>query len=617
MEKVKQIIQRNSEIVKRIKEYLDVVNLQFLDAHMYIEIICLSSRQDPPLDTYHYRMSFDSYAENLLGIVRSYPIKTGPYILNSDLDDWYIRWELADGIDLYKHVYESKSRMDVGECKKQVMNSYNRNAHIFSLVGHHCLKSVWNEELSSDEKTEAQESLILDLKTMLHLDIDSLREFSVQIDHLTFSCEVVKLCEVRLKKIEGVFGECVTYYDNSNCLTKAQSINIPFKIKWMAIDWEVIDIADGFFNNCNEVETLIFPDDLKSFNWSFWNCPKLREIKTKVRSVSSYDKRNLFSHDGVLYRFVGEHEGSFGDKCELIAYPNMHAKEYQIPCEIEFEYHTIKVISISKFAFKDCDNLEILKIPESVTKIGCNAFYRCNNLRTIYYWGFFKNLKIEGFCGRYGSVNPTWLCKTTIPSLQPKVEFTFSEEEHPNGALKFTIGGVNFKMIRVNVSNKYSSFIGETAVTRALWKIVMGDYPDGQNNEQYAVVVNYLEACEFIEKLKSFTKMAFGLPTPAVWLQAAKGGKEKIDFNGIRIQPTKYRVKSIRTNDLGLYDMFGSGELCRIIMDSVYVPLMGSAILGKVNEKSLETKERVRHSFRLYMYCENSSWINHEYFCDF
>ena len=81
----------------------------------------------------------------------------------------------------------------------------------------------------------------------------------------------------------------------------------------------------------------------------------------------------FFSHDGVLYRFIGD-IAQRHNECELIAYPNMHAKYYQIPDEIEYYHRKRKVIGISKFAFKDCDNIETLYIPKSVKYIGLNAF---------------------------------------------------------------------------------------------------------------------------------------------------------------------------------------------------------------------------------------------------
>ena len=251
-----------------------------------------------------------------------------------------------------------------------------------------------------------------------------------------------------------------------------------------------------------------------------------------------------------------------------------------------------------------------------VKYIGCNAFYRCNNLRTIYYLGYLKDLKIEGFSGDYGSVNPIWLCKADIPSWQPKVNFSISEDANNKCVLKVSIGGVAFNLIRVTKTRTSSFFIGETAVTRALWKIIMNDYPDGQNNDRCPIRITYLETGTFISKLNEITQMRFSLPSPFIWLEAAEGNKRRIDYSNIKIIPRdqEYEVKSVRTNDLGLYDMFGPGELCdkeeligSSIIPSHYAPLMGYEILDKVDDRiGIADPQNERYAFRLYLSCENT-----------
>ncbi len=491
MEKVKEIIQRNTEIITHIKEHLDVVNLKFLEKHIMIHEGRWSTRQDPP-EYYDYkRIVLDDYAANLLRTNwRSACL--GPYIINTELTDSYIT---------SLHFDEDLESLE--ECKKMAINSYNRNEHICKLVGDHCMRNVWNKDLSAEEQAEAQEALIKELKSRLNFDIESLKYFDVEIGNLKFSCEIENLCEVKLTRVNGVFGDRVDYYDNKSCLSKDKIIDIPYDVFWMSISWDVIGISDGFFNNCDEVETIILPDDLKTFNWSFWNCPNLKEIKTKVRDVHKHKETAYFSYEGILYRTVENEE------CELIAYPNMHAKDYTIPSKIGFR----RVIGISKFAFKD-SNIECVHIPKSVRYIGCNAFYRCNNLKYIYYYGFLGDINIEGFCGNYGSVNPIWLCQTTIPSWKPKVNISFSEHDDV-GILRISIGSIDYSMRSFKISGKYSHFSGETAVTSAFWRMVMHEYP----NEQCPIPcsLNYIEILEFIKRLNALTQLNFDLPSRDLW----------------------------------------------------------------------------------------------------
>ena len=598
MSRLDDIIKTNKEIVKEIKKYLDIINIQFLEAHMLIRqrrAPWRSDRSDPPDEKEYNEIYFDSQGAELLGKYE--------YILTCHNHDKYIH-------DLCDHYVYS-----IDECRKEALESYNRDEHIKSLVGQYCLESVWDEGLTSEERSKAQDSLLLDFKSH-SINISSLTEFDVRKDNLVFSCEIVKVGistgEIILKKTKGTFGECVTYYNNTNNISKEKSIDIPSEIEYMSKTWKVIDLSEGFFNNCKEAETIVLPGNLKTFNWSFWNCPQLKEIKIKEIPYG-----NVFSHDGVLYRFIGD-IAQRHNECELIAYPNMHAKYYQIPDEIEYDHRKRKVIGISKFAFKDCDNIETLYIPKSVKYIGLNAFYRCNNLRTVYYFGFQKDLKVEGFYGDYGSVNPIWLCKSMIPAFKPKVKITFSENEKQIGILKFLIGGVKYNLLRF--SNKYSSyFIGETAVMRALWKIVMEDYPENQKNDHYAIHVTYPEALEFIRRFNRLTRLQFELPWYSYWFNAAKGEEESIDYSGLTIIKEAYigyPVKSVKTNNIGMYDMFGPGEFCKKENEfERQVPLVGHELLGRVSgKKGIADPEGEKYFFRLCLDCKDSEWRSSPFF---
>ncbi|MBP5515729.1 MAG: formylglycine-generating enzyme family protein [Bacteroidales bacterium] len=135
---------------------------------------------------------------------------------------------------------------------------------------------------------------------------------------------------------------------------------------------------------------------------------------------------------------------------------------------------------------------------------------------------------------------------------------------------------------QVTLSNYY---IGETEVTQALWKAVMGSEPtymDGWTSEfgygdNYpAYRVSWDDVQIFIRELNRITGRTFRLPTEAEWEYAARGGSksrgykysgsESIDSvawyrdnSGNKTHP----VKTKRPNELGLYDMSGNvSEWC-------------------------------------------------------
>lgn len=126
-----------------------------------------------------------------------------------------------------------------------------------------------------------------------------------------------------------------------------------------------------------------------------------------------------------------------------------------------------------------------------------------------------------------------------------------------------------------------SYYMGDTEVTQALWKAVMGSEPTynggweskyGRGNEYPAYRVSWNDIQEFIRKLNQKTGKNFRLPTEAEWEYAARGGKKSNGYKyaGSNIIGSVARytetsndkstkpVKTKSPNELGLYDMSGN-----------------------------------------------------------
>ena len=161
---------------------------------------------------------------------------------------------------------------------------------------------------------------------------------------------------------------------------------------------------------------------------------------------------------------------------------------------------------------------------------------------------------------------------------------------------EFTVNGVSFKMIYVEGgtfqmgatpeqgseafsgekpvhSVTLSSYhIGETPVTQALWKAVMGSNPSGFKGDNLPVEkVSWNDCQEFIQKLNQLTGKKFRLPTEAEWEYAARGGKhhspykyagsnslDEVAWNEGNSGGATHSVKTKKPNALGIYDMSGN-----------------------------------------------------------
>lgn len=114
-------------------------------------------------------------------------------------------------------------------------------------------------------------------------------------------------------------------------------------------------------------------------------------------------------------------------------------------------------------------------------------------------------------------------------------------------------------------------YMGETEVTQALWKAVMGSNPSCFRGDDLPVEnVSWNDCQEFILKLSQLTGKTFRLPTEAEWEYAARGGKNHDGYkyagaNSIgdvawcwnnSIQT--HLVATKLPNAIGLYDMSGN-----------------------------------------------------------
>ncbi len=174
---------------------------------------------------------------------------------------------------------------------------------------------------------------------------------------------------------------------------------------------------------------------------------------------------------------------------------------------------------------------------------------------------------------------------------------TLKQERELEARVEFDVNGVNYKMVKVvggtfmmgatveqggdalscekpeHMVTLRDYYIGETVVTQALWKAVMGNNPSEFKGVDFLPVerVSWDDVKEFIKKLNEETGKVFRLPTEAEWEFAARGGvmskeykysgSNEIDEVAWYADNSKGKVHAVKgknANELGLYDMSGN-----------------------------------------------------------
>ncbi len=200
--------------------------------------------------------------------------------------------------------------------------------------------------------------------------------------------------------------------------------------------FEVIGIANGAFEDCDLIESVVIPNSVASIgDYAFKGCFSLEsiDIPYSVTSVGEYAFADCTSLESITIPYTVTSFGAWAfDGCEALNevhytgdiytwieikfYPyNSNPMKYaenlyfngeevtsvEIPSYITsigsfaFEgitslvsvYIPASVQSIGEMAFFGCYSLESITIPNSVTNIGQLAFSQCTSLTTINYEG--------------------------------------------------------------------------------------------------------------------------------------------------------------------------------------------------------------------------------------
>jgi len=160
---------------------------------------------------------------------------------------------------------------------------------------------------------------------------------------------------------------------------------------WLVTRIEIPDsvttIKDYVFRGCTSLTSVTIPDSVTSIgNDAFYGCTSLTSvtIPDSVTSIGHSVFYGCTSLESITLPFVGAtKDGTDHTYFGCIFGIDVN---YDVPASLK-EVVITGGTSIGDYAFSNCDSLETITIPDSVTYIGEDAFYDCTSLTTVYYGG--------------------------------------------------------------------------------------------------------------------------------------------------------------------------------------------------------------------------------------
>lgn len=407
---IETILEVNKNLISNFYTHLRTISPDFLKKHLILNDCLSNNRQDPPRQYYYSEALFDSYANKFIGKKSNGGyVRDSICILNTEHEDEYLS-RFIDSL--------GASGKSVDEAHDIALNNlqnidtlYQKNEHISYFIGTHLiLKYLCKASFNENEKKQIEEAFIKELCLYNLINRNTIREFNVNLNDINIVAEITSFEDysVKLKKEPTLFGNLTNYNRNSQN-TICKTFVIPKTIECYGVKWNVNSVEKSFFDDFINLESVEIPEEVESVEWGFWNCKKLKSINVKESEHVNRKSIRLMSIDGVLFRLNRHEMHGMQQPLEMIAYPNAKDSRYILPINYSDKYGIrYNVVSIAKYAFKDCNNIKEIHLPGTVKKIGINAFYRCYNLTDIFFEGPENALVSEGLIGESGEISPTW-----------------------------------------------------------------------------------------------------------------------------------------------------------------------------------------------------------------
>lgn len=143
-----------------------------------------------------------------------------------------------------------------------------------------------------------------------------------------------------------------------------------------------------FYYSPHKEITLPARIDATSFNVNIFDyCSSLAKISIQPEGDPNYVCAYKTTDNGMLLQALMDSEGAPTNEWKLVFCPKAYQGDVKLPTDIV-------IVEIGDAAFKNCDSISSVEISMDVKKIGKEAFYDCNQLKTLTIDEFVEDLEI-------------------------------------------------------------------------------------------------------------------------------------------------------------------------------------------------------------------------------
>ena len=190
---------------------------------------------------------------------------------------------------------------------------------------------------------------------------------------------------IRVDNIYYRIGNNNTVSVKSGEVKYSDKVDIPDKVTYNYITYNVTSIEGSAFMDCTELTSVTIPNSVTTIGANaFSGCSNLTSI-TIPGSITKINSQAFFNCNKLTSVYITD----LAAWCKIsfatdLANPLRNGSSLFLDdSELVDIVIPSSVTSIGQFAFNGCKALLSVTIPNSVTSIGKKAFYDCNNLTTI------------------------------------------------------------------------------------------------------------------------------------------------------------------------------------------------------------------------------------------